>query len=220
MRAGLYARVSSKEQAEEGYSIESQLEAMRRFCKDRKWPIAAEYIEPGISGTTDKRPALQEALADCEAGRLDVLITHRLDRFYRNLELQIQTLSKLGCWGVAYVSTTEQIDYSAPQGMLFMQMLGVFNQYYVANLAREAAKGKRGRARKGLTNASKVPYGYMRGEHGVFKPDPEQALILREIFERYATGGLGYNSLVEGLNARGVPPGQKLGGGLSRLCSG
>jgi DNA invertase Pin-like site-specific DNA recombinase len=55
MNAGLYARVSSEEQAE-GYSIEAQVEAMRRFCQDRGWSVVREYIDPGVSGTIRERP--------------------------------------------------------------------------------------------------------------------------------------------------------------------
>jgi site-specific DNA recombinase len=135
MRAGLYARVSREEQAE-GYSIDAQLDAMRRFCRDRGWTIAGEYIEPGVSGTTRNRPAFQKVLSDAEQGKLDVLLTHQLDRFYRNLLEQLQTLGQLGQWGVGYLSVTEQIDYSTPQGKLFLSMLGAFNEYYVANLSR------------------------------------------------------------------------------------
>jgi len=156
MRAGLYARVSSEEQAE-GYSIDAQLDAMRRFCRDRGWTIAGEYIEPGVSGTTRNRPAFQEVLRDAEQGKLDVLLTHQLDRFYRNLLEQLQTLGQLGQWGVGYLSVTEQIDYSTPQGKLFLSMLGAFNEYYVANLSRETKKSKLQRAKQGKSNASLSP---------------------------------------------------------------
>ena len=135
VRAGLYARVSTKEQAEEGYSIEQQFESMRRLCQDRGWRVVAEFEDPGVSGRTSNRPAFQEALKVCEQGALDVLVTHRLDRFYRNLRQQLNTLGKLGEWGVGYVSVIEQIDYSTPEGKLFMQMVGGFNEFYSANLA-------------------------------------------------------------------------------------
>ena len=63
MRAGLYARVSSEEQAE-GYSLDAQLEAMRRFCRDRGWTVIREYTEEGYTGTKRDRPAFSEALAE------------------------------------------------------------------------------------------------------------------------------------------------------------
>ena len=95
MRAGLYARVSTTEQAEEGYSIDAQLDAMRRYCRAEGWTVEKVYTDPGISGTTGDRPGLQAALADCEGHRIDALLTHRLDRFYRNLRLQLETMERL-----------------------------------------------------------------------------------------------------------------------------
>jgi DNA invertase Pin-like site-specific DNA recombinase len=205
MRAGLYARVSSEEQAE-GYSIDAQLDAMRRFCRDRGWTIAGEYTEPGVSGTTGNRPAFQEVLREAETGRLDVLLTHQLDRFYRNLLEQLQTLGQLGQWGVGYLSVTEQIDYSTPQGKLFLSMLGAFNEYYVANLSRETKKSKLQRAKQGKSNASLSPYGYRREEPGkdVLDPEAGQAVILA--FESYLTGKYSDDDIAGILNQAGYPP--------------
>jgi site-specific DNA recombinase len=205
MRAGLYARVSREEQAE-GYSIDAQLEAMRRFCLDRGWTVAAEYVEPGHTGTVKDRPAFTEALGDCAAGKVDILLTHQLDRFYRNLRLQLETLGQLGRWGVGYLSVTEQIDYSTPQGMLFLSMLGAFNEYYVANLSRETKKGKRGRAKKGLNNASTTAYGYARNDEGIDGIEPKAAEVVLLAFERYATGEFSDTTIADLLNRKGYLP--------------
>ena len=205
MRVGLYARVSREEQAA-GYSLDEQLAAMRAFCAARGWDVAGEYIEPGVTGTTRNRPAFLDALADCEAGRLDMLITHQLDRFYRNLKLQLDTLEALGRWGVGYVSVTEQIDYSTPQGALFLSMLGGFNEYYVANLSRETRKGKQGRAKAGKTNASTIPFGYVRAATGEPVVDPQAAAVVRLAFERYATGERSDTDLAAELNRSGAAP--------------
>jgi site-specific DNA recombinase len=204
MRAGLYARVS-REEAAEGYSLDEQLEAMRRFCRERKWTVVAEYVEPGHTGTVKDRPAFTEALGDCEAGKLDILLTHQLDRFYRNLQLQLETLGQLGRWNVGYLSVTEQIDYSTPQGMLFLSMLGAFNEYYVANLRREIRKGKRGKARRGLTNSRTSPFGYRRVD-GLDIPDEEAIPGVLLAFESYASGEYSDAGIAELLNMEGYKP--------------
>ncbi len=205
MRAGLYARVSREEQAE-GYSLDAQLEAMRRFCGDRGWTVVREYTEEGYTGTKTDRPAFTEALADCAGGKLDILLTHQLDRFYRNLKQQLDTLAKLGTWQVGYLSVTEQIDYSTPQGMLFLQMLGAFNEYYVANLKRETKKGKRGRAKAGKNNASSPAYGYSRNDQGIDVPDPATSPAVVLAFEAYAGGDVSDTDVADFLNRRGFPP--------------
>jgi DNA invertase Pin-like site-specific DNA recombinase len=133
-------------------------------------------------------------------------LTHQLDRFYRNLQLQLETLGQLGRWGVGYLSVTEQIDYSTPQGMLFLSMLGAFNEYYVANLSRETRKGKRGRAKKGLNNASQPAYGYHRTEEGIDVVDPETSKAVPLAFESYATGEHSDTSIADLLNREGHPP--------------
>jgi site-specific DNA recombinase len=208
MRAGLYARVS-REEAAEGYSLDEQLEAMRRFCKERGWTVVAEYVEPGHTGTVRDRPAFTEALGDCEAGKLDILLTHQLDRFYRNLQLQLETLGQLGRWGVGYLSVTEQIDCSTPQGMLFLSTLGAFNEYYVANLSRETKKGKRGRAKKGLNNASQPAYSYRRSEDGIDTMDPEASKAVLLAFESYASGEHSDTAVADILNRAGYPPSKR-----------
>lgn len=65
MRVALYVRVSTKEQAEEGYSIGAQLEKMRLYCQSKEWIIVDEYVDPGESGGDMNRPALQKLIADC-----------------------------------------------------------------------------------------------------------------------------------------------------------
>ena len=204
MRAALYARVSREEQAE-GYSLDEQLSAMRRYCEQRGWTVAGEYVDPGFSGTTANRPALRRVLAACEARELDVLLTHQLDRLARNVGIQINILSSLGRWNVGYLSTVEQIDWSTPQGYLFLTMLGAFNEYYVANLRRETRKGKLGRAKAGLSNASHTPYGYLLQE-GRHVLDPEQAAVVLFAFEAYATGAYSDTQLATLLNGRGQFP--------------
>ena len=215
MRAGLYARVSREEQAE-GYSLDEQIAAMRRYCEQRGWQVAAEYVEPGVSGTTGDRPALRRVLADCEARKLDVLLTHQLDRLARNLRLQLELLSDLGRWHVAYISVVEQIDYTTPQGSLFLSMLGAFNEYYVANLRRETRKGKLGRAKSGRSNASFAPLGYRR-EAGQDVLDPDTVPAVRLAFEAYATGEQSDLDVARLLNQSGIPPvGRALSGRWTR----
>jgi len=209
MRAGLYARVSREEQTQ-GYSIEVQLEAMRRFCKERGWTIVAEFVEPGHTATVRNRPVFNEALRKCQQGEIDVLVTHQLDRFYRNLRLQLETLSQLGKWGVHYVSVTEQIDYTTPEGLLFMSMLGAFNEYFSKALSAKARRGKLARARSGLSNSPVPPVGYKKVEgQEVFVADEEAAPGVKRAFELYATGSYSYLGLALQLAAEGWPGGSR-----------
>ena len=206
MKVAAYARVSREEQAE-GYSIDAQLEAMRRYCAERGWIVAAEYVEPGFTARTDQRPVFREVLADAERGAFDLLLTHKLDRAFRSLLDQLQRLAQLDAWGVAYVSVVEQIDYSTPHGRMFMQMLGALNEWYSANLAEEVRKGKRGRAKAGRSNANTPPFGYSREPGGVDEPDLAQVGTVRRLFELYGTGRYTFQAVADALNDEGRPAG-------------
>src|SRR5688572_7204316 len=86
LRAALYERVSSEEQIE-GYSLDAQDRAGRHYCESQGWAVAEVYRDEGRSARTDdlaKRPAFRQMLADVEAGLIDVVIVHKLDRFARN----------------------------------------------------------------------------------------------------------------------------------------
>jgi site-specific DNA recombinase len=203
VRAANYARVSREDQLE-GYSIEAQLEAMRRFCKERDWTIVAEYVEPGFTARTDQRPVFLEVMAACERKEMDVLVTHKLDRAYRSLLDQLNRLSQLASWGITYVSVVEQIDYTTPHGRMFMAMLGALNQYFSDNLGLEVRKGKVQRARAGKSNFSTTPYAYLHNERGEDVPDPDLAPAVTLAFETYATGQYTDQEIADLLNQRGV----------------
>ena len=87
MKAVIYLRVSTKEQAEEGYSIPAQAEACRRFVVDQGWELAHEYVDRGESARTADRPQLKAMLAYlADDPSIEVLVVHKLDRLARNLE--------------------------------------------------------------------------------------------------------------------------------------
>ena len=80
MRAALYARVSTEEQAEEGYSIDAQLGAMRACAAGKGWDVAKEYVDAGYSARSDSRPDFKAMIADAKARRFDVLLVHTAER--------------------------------------------------------------------------------------------------------------------------------------------
>ena len=114
MRAGLYARVSTEEQVE-GYSIDAQRRAFHALCQGKGWDASSEYIGEGKSARTEdisKRPVFKTMIADALAGKVDILVVHKLDRFSRNLRITLEYFEKLSNAGVAFVSINEQMDFS------------------------------------------------------------------------------------------------------------
>lgn len=114
MRAAVYARVSTFDQ-----EPENQLQELHRYTAARGLN-GREYVDRGISGGKDRRPALDQLLTDARRRRFDVLIVWRLDRLGRNLRHLILLLEELQALGVAFVSLAEGIDATTPAGKLQM----------------------------------------------------------------------------------------------------
>lgn len=145
MRAAIYARVSTFDQ-----EPENQLAELRRYSQARGWGVA-EHVDRGVSGTKDRRPALDQLLADARRRRFDVLVVWRLDRLGRNLRHLVMLLEDLQALGIAFVSLAEGIDATTPAGKLQMHILAAIAEFerariaerVKAGLARVRAAGKR-----------------------------------------------------------------------------
>jgi putative DNA-invertase from lambdoid prophage Rac len=145
MRAAIYARVSTVDQ-----EPENQLQELRRYLEARGW-TGVEYVDRGVSGAKDRRPALDQLLTDARRRRFDVLVCWRLDRLGRNLKHLITLLDELQALGVAFVSLAEGIDATTPAGKLQMHILGAIAEFererirerVLAGLQRVRAQGKR-----------------------------------------------------------------------------
>jgi DNA invertase Pin-like site-specific DNA recombinase len=145
MRAAIYARVSTIDQ-----EPENQLAELRRYVEARGWS-GVEYVDRGVSGAKDRRPALDQLLADAKRRRFDVLVCWRLDRLGRNLKHLITLLDELQVLGVAFVSLAEGIDATTPAGKLQMHILGAIAEFererirerVLAGLQRARTQGTR-----------------------------------------------------------------------------
>jgi len=159
-RAAIYARVSTFDQ-----EPENQLQELRRYVEARGWQ-ATEYVDKGVSGAKDSRPALDTLVRDAKRRRFDVLVCWRLDRLGRNLKHLVGLLDDLQALGVAFVSLGEGIDATTPAGRLQMHLLAAIAQFereriverVKAGLRRAQAQGRRlGRPRRVVSPALLEP---------------------------------------------------------------
>ncbi len=173
MKAAIYARVSTFEQ-----EPENQLQEIRRYTAARGW-TAHEYVDRGVSGAKDRRPALDQLLADARRRRFDVVVCWRLDRLGRNLKHLITLLEELQTLGVAFVSLAEGIDATTAAGKLQMHILGAIAEFererirerVLAGLQRAKTQGRRlGRPR------ALVPTARLQNVSGL--PIKEAAMML------------------------------------------
>jgi len=206
VRAALYARVSLEIQAEQGHSIAAQLTEMRQYAAGRGWEVVAEFVDAGYTGTDMHRPGLQ---ALCEAVRhheCDVVLVHELSRLSRRQYDTFELFELFGKHNVGFASVKDpDFDLSSATNRLFLAIIAALNQYYVDLLKMHTQKGKHQRIRDGLYNASIPPYGYRHMGDSRTPPEivPEEAEVVRLIFERYATGRYSYQDLADLLNAQG-----------------
>ena len=142
MRVALYARVST---AHNGQDPEMQLRELREYSQRRGWEIGGEYIDHGVSGSKERRPALDRLLADCRRRLVSAVVVHRYDRFARSLRQLVNALAEFDALGIQFVSLHEGVDTSTPNGRL---VFGIFAS--IAEFERELI---RDRVRSGLRNA-------------------------------------------------------------------
>jgi DNA invertase Pin-like site-specific DNA recombinase len=129
MRLALYARVSTKQH---GQDVETQLQALRAWARQRKAKIVDEYADRGWSGSKERRPELDRLMRDAKQKRFDAVIVWRFDRFARSVKHLIAALDDFRSWGVDFISLSEAIDTSTPVGKMVFTILGA-----VAELERQ-----------------------------------------------------------------------------------
>jgi DNA invertase Pin-like site-specific DNA recombinase len=160
MRAAIYARVST---ANNGQDPRVQTRELGEFCERRGWTLI-EYVDIGISGTKEKRPALDRLMADAHKRKFDVVVVWKFDRFARSVSHLLRALETFNALGIAFVSLSEQLDTSTPTGKMVFTVLGavaelersLIAERVRAGLRNARAKGKRlGRPRK-ILDASKI----------------------------------------------------------------
>jgi DNA invertase Pin-like site-specific DNA recombinase len=111
MKIALYTRVSTQDQ-----SVGMQTSDLRRYCDQRGFEVYKEYCDQGISGTKDKRPALDELMNDAKKKRFDAILCWRFDRFARSTKHLITALEEFRHLGIEFISYQENIDTSSPLG--------------------------------------------------------------------------------------------------------
>ena len=141
LKIAIYARVSTKN----GQDPEMQLAELREYIRNRKWKIAGEYVDKGISGASDSRPELNRLMADANRRRFDVVVVWKFDRFARSVTHLLRALETFRALGIEFVSLSENIDTSTPTGKMVFTVLAS-----VSELERSLI-GERVRA--GLRNA-------------------------------------------------------------------
>lgn len=204
-RVALYARYSSDRQSE--HSIEEQLRICRAQAEQNGRQIVLTFQVAAIYGSTMLRQGYQALLAAMRGGGVDVVLAEALDRFSRDQE-HVSAFYKLATYQRVRLATLSEGEVS----LLHVGLKGTMNALFLEDLAAKTRRGLEGRVRAGRATGP-TPYGYRRvtsvrradGEidRGLREIVPEQAAVVRRIFEEYAAG-VTPGVIARRLNAEGV----------------
>lgn len=197
----IYCRVSTEEQASEGYSISAQLQTLRQYAHLYGWQISGEYVDEGISGKDIKgRPSMQRLIADVEKGNFQAVIVWKISRLSRNMLDTLVLLDKFEKYDVKFISYSENFDTSSPIGKLVVQLMASIAEMERNTLSENVKLGMTQRAKEGSWNGG-VVLGYDSIEKELVI-NPKEAEIVQLIFTLYAEGK-GLKAIANHLNNAG-----------------
>ncbi|MBP3831852.1 MAG: recombinase family protein [Clostridia bacterium] len=186
--AGIYIRVSTEDQAREGFSLGEQEEKLRQLCKYKDFEIFKIYKDAGISAKNMKdRPAFQQMLEDMKAGKLNYIVAYKLDRVtrsVRDLEVLISTLEQYHCY---LICDRDDVNTSTANGRFFVRMLTVLSQLEIEIVSERTKFGLNGAIKAGHI-PGQCPLGYYRDKDKSLKIDITTKDLVLRIFELYLEG--------------------------------
>lgn len=199
----LYVRVSTHEQAENGYSIDEQIDRLVAYCNALGYDSYKVYKDPGFSGATTDRPALQNLINDVKLHHVHKVLVYKLDRLSRS---QVDTLNlienvflKNDC---DFNSISENFDTATPFGRAMIGILAVFAQLEREQIKERLSMGKIARAKKGLYKGgglAPIGYDFIDSRLIINESEREQVQLIYDMFE---SGGT-YRGIVKFMNDNG-----------------
>ena len=180
-RVAIYTRVSTEDQAKEGFSLEAQRERLEAYCLARDWSVAARYVDDGHTGRNTRRPAYQRMMT--ERDRWDNLLVIKMDRIHRNARNFMEMMDDLLEWGKDFVSATESLDTSTAMGRFVMDIIQRIAQLESEQIGERVYMGMSQKAKVGPGILGfHPPLGYDL-QDGALVSNEREAGLVREIFD-------------------------------------
>ena len=187
-KVAAYARVSMESERLQ-HSLSAQVSYYSSLIQQNPaWEYAGVYADDGITGTkTNDRTEFNRMIADCEAGKIDIILTKSISRFARNTVDLLNAVRHLKDLGISVQFEKEHIDSLSEDGELMLTLLASFAQEEVRSLSDNVKWGTRKRFEKGIPNGRFQIYGYRwDGDHLVV--EPEEAKIVKLIYVNFLNG--------------------------------
>ncbi|MGE5456337.1 MAG: recombinase family protein [Ignavibacteriales bacterium] len=210
--AGLYIRVSTEKQAQEGYSVAAQKENLTSFAKQQGWNIFEIYSDEGISGKNiQDRPDVKRLINDIKNKKIDVVVLYKFDRLTRDM-LDTESIIKLiqECGIEVYTISGGTVDVSTATGRFLIRMTGAVAQLEREQTVERVKVAFVQKVKEGKSLCSSTPsYGYDRPKYQEIQTiNNDEAIIVKRIFKMY-TEGKTFTEIADLLNAEGIPTKKK-----------
>ncbi len=204
-RAAIYARVSTAEQAEKGYSLDTQIEQCRRRAEELGAKAVEEFVDDGYSGEFIDRPALDRLRGRLAGREFAYVIVYDPDRLARNLAHQLILTEEMERAGAELLFVSVSFEQSA-EGKLFYSIRGAISDYEKEKIKERSLRGKRGKAAKGKIIADAKPFGYSFDRKvSNYTVNEAEAEIVRRMYDWLVTEKVGTATICKRLNEQGIP---------------
>ncbi len=199
-RVAIYTRVSTDDQAEEGYSLDAQMERLEAYCEAQGWEVTERYVDEGFTGRSTRRPAYQRMMQERE--RWDSILVMKMDRIHRNSKNFMIMMENLEKWDKKFTSMQEELDTSSAMGRFVVDIIQRIAQLESEQIGERTYSGMAQKAETGGMLGFFPPFGYRVKDNDLVIVE-EEAMVVRELFSRYCCGE-SMAALAESLNKRGM----------------
>jgi len=202
MRVALYARVSTEDQAKEGFSLDAQMRKLEAYCRSRAWTPVGRYIDDGYSGRNTNRPAYREMMASMS--EWDVVLVLKMDRIHRDSTNFTEMMAILKKNNKEFNSVQEKFDTTTAMGRFVMDILQRIAQLESEQIGERVKIGMKRKAESGAGPlGSGHPYGYVYNDRSL-NIEPNEARTVRMIY-RMRSDGLSMEEIAVKLNEDLIP---------------
>ena len=185
---GIYVRVSTDEQANNGFSIRAQIDKLSGYCKLKDWSIFDIYSDEGKSGKNiNERSELIRLINDIKLRKINSILVYKIDRLTRSTKDLIELVELFNKYNCSFNSFTESIDTSSSTGRMFIKIIGIFAEFERENIAERVRMGLERKVKEGYSIASRnVSYGYDKSPtKGLLVVNQYEAYVVKRIFNLY-----------------------------------
>jgi len=195
--AAIYVRVSTQEQAQHGYSLKAQQEALENYSKALGYEIFKIYRDEGKSAKNMNRPQMIQMLEDAEHKKFSAIFIYKLDRFSRSVVDAILTIDKLKKWGIDFVSMQDKIETASATGKLMFHMISAFAEFERNMIGDRTKFGMERKAKEGGF-ITKAPKGYKLLDK-MLVPD-ETSEEIKKLFQEFLNTNISLTQLAKKFN--------------------